>query len=287
VVSDKPWILSNRKQPAGRGLAMFELDVNERNVVVTGGSSGIGLAISKAFLQKGANVSNWDIHQTDQVKQLLGEYPSRFQYLEVDVIEESSIIKAVENTWGTVDVLINNAGIISKSPLESIRVEDWNRIYDINVRGTMIVTKNLVWKLRKSGRGRVINLSSMTAKIGLETYSLYSSTKAAVSNLTKVWALELAKDGITVNALCPGWADTAMKEKLIQGIAGIHNIPNHEAEELILGHVPQKRFIQTEEIAFCCLFLASTLAGAISGQELFIDTGLTNMFKPGVHATEV
>ncbi|WP_066304073.1 SDR family NAD(P)-dependent oxidoreductase [Bacillus sp. FJAT-29814] len=266
---------------------MFELDVNERNVVVTGGSSGIGLAISKAFLQKGANVSNWDIHLTDEVKQLLDEYPSRFQYLEVDVIEESSIIKAMENTWGTVDVLINNAGIISKSPLESIRIEDWNRIYDINVRGTMLVTKNLVWKLRKSGTGRVINLSSMTAKIGLETYSLYSSTKAAVSNLTKVWALELAKDGITVNALCPGWADTAMKEKLVQGIAGIHNIPNDEAEELILEHVPQKRFIHPEEIAFCCLFIASTLAGAISGQELFIDTGLTNMFKPGVHATDI
>lgn len=266
---------------------MFELDVNERNVVVTGGSSGIGLAICKAFLQKGANVSNWDIHQSEDVNQLLDEYPSRYQYLEVDVTEESSIMKAAENTWGIVDVLINNAGIISKSPLESIRVEDWNRIYDINVRGTMLVTKNLVWKLRKSGRGRVINLSSMTAKIGLETYSLYSSTKAAVSNLTKVWGLELAKDGITVNALCPGWADTEMKGKLVQGIAGIHHIPDHKAEELILGHVPQKRFIQTEEIAFCCLFLASTLAGAISGQEIFIDTGLTNMFKPGVHAAEV
>lgn len=263
---------------------MFELDVKERYVVVTGGSSGIGLAICQAFLQKGANVSNWDIQQTDEVKQLLAQYPSSFQYLEVDVIEESAILKAVGNTWGTVDVLINNAGIISKSPLENICAEDWNRIYDINVRGTMLVTKNLLRKLKVSGRGRVINLSSMTAKIGLETYSLYSSTKAAVSNLTKVWALELAKDGITVNALCPGWADTAMKGKLVQGIAGIHDIPNEKAEELILGHVPQKRFIQTEEIAFSCLFLASTLAQGISGQELFIDTGLTNMFKPGVHA---
>lgn len=262
---------------------MFDLDVKDLNVIVTGASSGIGLAISKSFLTKGANVINWDIQQPADVTQLLVAYPSSYRFVEVDVTDESSIQKAVEAAPEKVDVLVNNAGIISKSLLENIQSEDWNRIYDINVRGTMLVSKHLVDNLRKSGRGRIINVSSMTSKIGLETYSLYSSTKAAVSNLTKVWALELASDDITVNALCPGWADTPMKERLIKGISMIHDISNDEAENLILSHVPQRRFIQPEEIAFCCLFFASSLAKGISGQELFIDTGLTSMMKPGLH----
>lgn len=262
---------------------MFDLDIDGLNVVITGGSSGIGLQISKAFLYKGASVINWDICKTEAIEKLKETYPNRYKNYLVDVTDETSIQKSVRNSPDIVHVLVNNAGIIMKAPLEEIRSEDWNRIYDINVRGTMLVTKNILSKMKESGRGRIINISSMTSKIGLETYSLYSSTKAAVSNLTKVWALELASDGITVNSLCPGWVDTPMKEKLIQGISKIHNIHDDEAKNAILSNVPQGRFIEPEEIAFTCLFLASTLAKGISGQELFIDTGLTNLFKPGFH----
>ncbi|WP_394138451.1 SDR family NAD(P)-dependent oxidoreductase [Cytobacillus oceanisediminis] len=255
------------------------MDVKDLNVVITGGSSGIGLAICKAFLSKGANVFNWDINESTD----LSSFPSNYGFSKVDVIDEKSIKQAVMDAPERIDVLVNNAGIIIKSPLESIEREEWDRIYDINVRGTMLTAKYLAGKLKKSGRGRIINISSMTSKMGLETYSLYSSTKAAVSNLTKVWAAELAANGITVNAICPGWADTPMKEKLIQGIANMHSLQADEAEEAILSFVPQRRFIQTDEIAFTCLFLASELAKGISGQELYLDTGLTSTFKTGFH----
>jgi NAD(P)-dependent dehydrogenase (short-subunit alcohol dehydrogenase family) len=261
----------------------FELDVKDLNVLITGGSSGIGLEISKAFLLKGANVINWDLQESEDVQCLAHQYSNRYTFLNIDVTDEDSIKWGLNRIPETVDVLVNNAGIIIKSQLEDIQTDEWDRIYDINVKGTMLVTKNLVPKIKKSKRGRIINLASMTAKIGLETYSLYSSTKAAVANLTKVWALELAPYEITVNALCPGWVDTPMKGKLVEGIAKIHETSKEEAENLILSHIPQRRFIQTEEIAFTCLFLASTYARGINGQELYIDTGLTNMFKPGVH----
>lgn len=261
----------------------FELDVKDLNVLITGGSSGIGLAISEAFLLKGANVINWDLQESEETQSLSQTYSNRYTCLSIDITDENSIYKGLNQVPETLDVLVNNAGIIIKSQLEDIQTDDWDRIYEINVKGTMLVTKKVIPKIRKSKRGRIINLSSMTSKIGLETYSLYSSTKAAVANLTKVWALELAPNEITVNALCPGWVDTPMKGKLIEGIAKLHHLLPEEAESIILSHIPQRRFIQPEEIAFTCLFLASTLARGISGQELYIDTGLTNMFKPGVH----
>lgn len=265
----------------------LELDVKDLNVLITGGTSGIGLEISKAFLNKGANVINWDLHVSSEVKDLCKNYPTHYNFYKMDVTDETAIQEAKKLVPMRLDVLVNNAGIIIKSQLEEIESEDWDRIYKINVKGTMLTTKHLVSKLKNSQRGRIINLASMTSKIGLETYSLYSSTKAAVANLTKVWALELASHEITVNALCPGWVDTPMKEGLIQGIARIHQTSPEEAETLIQSHIPQKRFIQPAEIAFTCLFLASPLAKGINGQELYIDTGLTNMFTPGVHLKQM
>ncbi|MFD1037417.1 SDR family NAD(P)-dependent oxidoreductase [Virgibacillus byunsanensis] len=261
----------------------LHIDVTNLNVLLTGGSNGIGLQISKAFLLKGASVVNWDLKETEQVKKLKEEFGNRYQYEYVDISNETSIQQSHKRLPEQVNVLINNAGLILKSPLTDIETSDWDKIYDVNVKGTMLVTKYVIPKIKGTSRGRIINLSSMTAKIGLETYSLYSSTKAAVSNLTKVWSLELSKYEITVNAICPGWVDTQMKGKLIEAISNLHDLNEEDALSAILSFVPQHRYIQTEEIAFACLFLSSGLSQGISGQELFIDNGLTNTFKPGFH----
>lgn len=264
-------------------LQLLKFDVEKLNVLITGGSNGIGFEITKAFLAHNANVINWDIHETEDVLALKESYHDNYQFCKTDISDEKSIQEKLELVPDEINVLVNGAGLILKSPLDKIDISHWDKIYNVNVKGTMLVTKHILSKMRDSKRGRIINLSSMTAKIGIETYSLYSSTKAAVSNLTKVWALELARDGITVNALCPGWVDTQMKGKLIESISSIHELNKEEALEEILSFVPQHRYIETKEIAFACLFLASGLAQGISGQELFIDNGLTSMFKPGFH----
>ncbi|WP_158735595.1 SDR family NAD(P)-dependent oxidoreductase [Alteribacillus sp. YIM 98480] len=258
-------------------------DVENKNVLITGASSGIGFEISKAFLNAGASVINWDINHNESVEHLKKNYPSQYKYLLVNVTDESMIKEAMKAGPKHINILINNAGIILKSKINQLTPDDIDNIYDINVKGTMLVTKHILNKMKEINGGRIINLSSMTSRIGLETYSLYSSTKAAVSNLTKVWALELANEGITVNAICPGWTNTPMKAKLVENISRIHNLNVDEATEAILSYVPQNRFIETEEIAFTCLFLSSTLAKGISGQEIFIDNGLTNTFPPNFH----
>lgn len=264
----------------------FVIDVEGCVTVVTGGSSGIGLSIVKAFLQSRALVANWDLNKSKPIEELETEYPGKITTFVTDITDIKQIENATEQTlnrYGRVDILINNAGIIYKSAIEELEMDLWDRIYDINVKGTVLTTKYLTPFLKRSGRGRIINLSSMTSAIGLETYSPYSSTKAAVSNLTKVWALELAPYGVTVNAICPGWVDTPMKTGLIKRIAALHGLTEEKAQEEILNYVPQHRFISPDEIAFCALFLASPLAQAISGTDIFIDTGLTHSFKPGFH----
>lgn len=268
------------------GLNKFIIDVKNCVAVVTGGSSGIGLSIVKAFLNSGALVANWDLNYSEAIKKAEADYPGKISTFITDITDAKQIAEATEQTlarYGKVDILINNAGIINKAPVEELDMDTWDRIYGINVKGTVLTTKYLTPHLKKSSRGRIINLSSMTSAKGLETYSPYSSTKAAVSNLTRVWALELAPYGVTVNALCPGWVDTPMKTGLIKRIAALHGLTEEEAREEILNYVPQHRFISPDEIAFTALFLASPLAQAISGIDLFIDTGLTSSFKPGFH----
>lgn len=264
----------------------FMIDFEKRVAVVTGGSNGVGLTIVKAFLQSGAFVANWDVHESKQLLNLQQEYPKRLITIKTDVGNELQIENAVKETtnkYKNVDILINNAGIMNKDLVEDLDIEAWDRLYNVNVKGTVLTTKHLLPYLKKSHQGRIINMSSMTSAIGLETYSPYSSSKAAVSNLTKVWALELAPYEITVNALCPGWIDTPMTKELIHRIAHLHGISKEQAEKEILSYIPQHRFISTEEIAFTILFLSSPLAQSISGLDLFIDMGLAHSFKPGFH----
>src|SRR5690625_1024034 len=196
-------------------LEKMKINMDGLTVLITGGSNGIGFKISELFLANNAKVINWDIKKTQNIVNLIDKYEDKYLYESVDVSNEDTVRRAVENIPEKVDVLVNNAGVISKSLLEDIDFKKWDQIFNINVKGVALVTKYVLKKIKKSSHGRIINISSMTSKIGMETYSIYSSTKAAVSNLTKVWALELAKYNITVNAICPGWIDTEMREQLI------------------------------------------------------------------------
>ena len=260
--------------------------------VVTGASSGIGAAVQQAFLDEGCRVANLDITAQPPVR-LAGQAGDqtdggRSLFVATDVTSDESVfdaVAAVEEWAGAADILVNCAGIIAKQPVDEIDFATWDRVFDVNLKGTVRTIRGFTPQLTSSGTyGRIINLSSMTANFGLETYSPYSASKAAVSNLTKVAALELSPFGVTVNALCPGWVDTPMAASgLIAHLAKLHGIPEEEAKERVLAFIPQHRFIRPEEIAHAVLFLASPLAQAISSTELRIDMGLTQTFTPGFH----
>jgi 3-hydroxybutyrate dehydrogenase len=264
----------------------LQLNVKGRTAVVTGGGSGIGLTIVQALLHAGASVTAWDKTLSEPLQQLQQSNPDRLLALEVDVTDEQAIRQAAEKTAArhpVIDIVVNGAGIMYKEEIGKIDPKKWDLIYNIHAKGTMLVTQSLLPHLKQSKCGRIINIASMTARIGIETYMPYSSSKAAVVNISKVMAAELAPYGITVNAICPGWVNTPMTDLLYDRIATVHGIDREQAKKEILDFVPQKRMIPMEEIAFCVLFLASPLAQSISATEFVIDHGLTNNFKPGFH----
>ena len=142
--------------------------------------------------------------------------------------------------------------------------------------------------MRQRGFGRLINISSMTAMIGMETYGAYSSSKAALGNLSRVWAAELAGDGITANSLCPGWLNTPMAAAALVGhLAQIHGESAQAARERLLRAIPQRRLIEPEEVAAAAMFLATRLAAGINGAAIQIDTGLVETFAAGLHRRSV
>lgn len=271
---------------------MSGFGLDGKTAVVTGASSGIGAAVRQALLDEGCRVANLDITTPLAAHRAAGDSAPddvrRSIFVETDVTSDASVAKAVgevEQWAGAADILVNCAGIIAKQPVDEIDFTTWDRVFDVNLKGTVRMIRELTPQLTSSGSyGRVVNLSSMTANFGLETYSPYSASKAAVSNLTKVAALELAPFGVTVNALCPGWVDTPMAATgLIAHLAKLHGITPDEARERVLAFIPQHRFIRPEEIAHAVSFLASPLAQAISSTELRIDMGLTQTFTPGFH----
>ena len=266
---------------------MLCIDVKGISTVITGASGVIGMAFAKGFLENGARVANWDIVKNDEVEELCKQYPENYMFCRTDICNEQSVKDAaaeVSQKFGGIDVLCNIAGIIAKEKIDEVQKETIDKLYNINVLGSILTTKHIVPYLKKSKRPRIINMSSIQAVIGSETYTPYSFSKGAVSAMTRVWALELAAYGITVNALCPGWADTEMtRTKLVEHMANYHGVSISEARDMILSYTPQRRFINPDEIAFAGLFLASSMAQAISGTEIMIDQGMTNCVKAGLN----
>ncbi|MGW0163524.1 SDR family NAD(P)-dependent oxidoreductase [Mycobacterium sp. NPDC003323] len=265
----------------------FDLDQSGRTVLVTGSGRGLGRAIADAFAARGAYVLAADVLAAPTKTNLPSRVDGQIVNVAIDVRDEDSILnlfQQLSRTGSSIDVLVNNAGVMYKAPVDEIDLEQWQRIIDVNVTGAMLCAKHAVPMMKTRGRGRIINISSMTADIGFETYSPYSAGKAALTNLAKVWAAELAGWGITANAICPGWLDTPMAaDALTAHLAAIHDESIDQARERLLSYIPQRRLIAPEEVAFTALFLASDLAAGITGESIRIDTGLAATFPAGLH----
>jgi NAD(P)-dependent dehydrogenase (short-subunit alcohol dehydrogenase family) len=267
---------------------MSEVNLSERSVFVTGGASGIGKEISEVFLSGGARVAILDQQFEPEIKrQYQSKWSESVLCLSGDVSSESSVdaaVQAIFGKWGAVDILVNNAGVIYKDVAEDTDVTKWKQVLDINLTGPMICAKKVLPGMKRRGWGRIINIASMFAVTAAETFGAYAASKAGLVQLTKVWALEVARNGITVNAICPGWVETPMiKENLPARIAKIHDITPQEALNKIFSFIPQRRFIDPSEIASLTAYLASDLARGINGAAIVIDTGLSAGMPAGLH----
>ncbi|MBO8177746.1 MAG: 3-hydroxybutyrate dehydrogenase [Bacillus sp. (in: Bacteria)] len=255
--------------------------VREKVVFITGAAQGIGYEIGKRFAEQGAKVVLTDIQET-QVKEAADQLKSegyKVIGLKCDVTNEEDIQRAMDETvekMGSLDVLINNAGMQYISMIEDFPTEKFEQLIKVMLISPFMAIKKALPIMKKQQFGRIINMASINGLVGFAGKSAYNSAKHGVIGLTKVAALETATDGITVNAICPGYVDTELVRNQLHDLAKTRNVSVEKVlEEVIYPLVPQKRLLSVDEIALYALFLASEEAKGITGQTVVIDGGYT------------
>lgn len=252
-----------------------------KSALITGAAGGIGFEIGKAFLQKGYKVAFTDINQKglNEAKKMLEEEKLNGSFFTCDVTNEEEVIglfDRVVEEFGSLDILVNNAGMQKIYKVEDFPTESFEKMIKLMLFAPFIATKHAFPFMKKQQFGRVINMASINGVIGFSGKAAYNSAKHGVIGLTKVTALEGAEYGITVNAICPGYVNTALVQNQLQDLANTKNVPVEKVlEEVIYPLVPQKRLLEPEEIAEYALFLASDAAKGVTGQALIIDGGYT------------
>ncbi|SOB91946.1 3-hydroxybutyrate dehydrogenase [Ureibacillus xyleni] len=252
--------------------------VQDKVVLITGAGQGIGYEIAKEFYRKGAKVVLTDI---DEVKvknaaSILGKHSIGIKCDVTNEEEIKSSIKTTVNTFGRIDILINNAGFQHVAMIEDFPTERFELMVKVMLTAPFISIKHVLPFMKKQKFGRIINIASINGLVGFAGKAAYNSAKHGVIGLTKVAALETATDGITVNALCPGYVDTPLVRNQLQDLANTRKVPLEKVlEEVLYPLIPQKRLLDVKEIANLAIFLASEESMGMTGQAVVLDGGYT------------
>ncbi len=251
--------------------------------LVTGSTSGIGLALARTFAQDGAHVVINGFGDKDAIEKersgIEKDFGVKAIYSAADMSKADQIAQMVaeaESKLGSVDVLVNNAGIQFVSPIEEFPVEKWDQIIAINLSAAFHAMRAAVPGMKKRKWGRIINTASAHALVASPFKSAYVSAKHGIAGLTKTVALETATFGITANAICPGYVWTPLVEKQIPDTMAARGLTREQViKDVLLAAQPTKEFVTVEEIAGLALYLTSDLARSITGAILAIDGGWT------------
>jgi len=251
--------------------------------LITGSTSGIGLGIAEAFAMQGANLvlngfgDNADIERLRA--QLADKYGITVKYDGADMSKAGAIeamLDAAIAEFGAVDVLVNNAGILHIAPVDELPTAKLDATIAIDLSAVFHTMRAALPAMKAKGWGRIINVASALALVGLPAMSAYAAAKHGVAGLTKTVALEVAEQGITVNAICPGFVRTPLVEQQIPATAKARGITEEQAvRDVLLAAQPTKRFVAIEEVAALAVFLASDNAASITGAMIPIDGGWT------------
>lgn len=249
--------------------------------IISGSASGIALEIAKEFLNQGAKVVFTDINKTnlDNVVRDFKDKGIDCIGILADVSNEDDVINLVEETekhYGRIDVLVNNAGLQHVSNIEDFPTAKFKQMIDIMLVGTFIMTKHVLPIMKKQQFGRILNMSSINGVIGFSGKSAYNIAKHGIIGLTKVTALETAEDGITVNAICPGYIDTPLVRDQMKDLAKTRNVSVDQVlDEVLFPMIPQKRLVDIQDVADYSVFIASDKGKSVTGQSILIDGGYT------------
>ena len=259
------------------------MSLTQRTAIVTGSTSGIGLAIARALAAEGANVVINGLGESDAIEleraAIERDYGVGCTYSAANMLsgdEIRAMVEQAESRFGSVDILVNNAGIQFVSPIETFPPEKWDQIIAINLTAAFHAIQAALPGMRSRKWGRIINTASAHSKVASPFKAAYVSAKHGIDGLTKTVALEAATDGVTVNCVSPGYVWTPLVERQIPETMASRGLTREQVIEDVLLHAqPTKQFVTVEEVAGTCVFLCSGAAKNITGTNISIDGGWT------------
>ncbi|MFA6264606.1 MAG: glucose 1-dehydrogenase [Pseudolabrys sp.] len=253
---------------------MSAFDLSGRVALVTGGNGGIGLGMAKGLAKAGATVviAGRNKAKADaalsEMKALGAKAGALADFVEIDVLKEESCRGAVQATaekFGRLDILINNAGTSVRKPPEELTAADWHLVMDTNVTSAFLCSQAVYPHMKKAGGGKIINIGSMMSIFASSYATPYASSKGAIVQMARSFAVAWAKDNIQVNSILPGWIDTALTRTARDQVPGLH--------ERVLARTPAQRWGSPDDFAGIAVFLASPASGFLTGTAIPVDGG--------------
>lgn len=245
------------------------MNLNGKTALITGGSRGIGRAIALALANQGANVIiNYSSNEENAAKVVeeIEGFNVKALAVKANISSNEEIkemFKTIDESFDRIDILVNNAGITKDNLFMRMKEEDWDKVMDVNLKGTFLCTKAVIRKMMKQKQGRIINLASVVGVVGNPGQANYCASKAGVIGFTKSIAKEIAGKNITVNAIAPGFIETDMTKVLSESV-----------KESMLEVIPMKKYGKPEDIANLVVFLSSDSSSYITGQVIHVDGGM-------------
>lgn len=239
-----------------------------KSVVITGGGSGVGADMARAFAARGARVMIGG--RREAPLRTVAESAAGISWHRCDVTQAGDV-SALFEAAGTVDIAIANAGQADSNPLVRVEPEDWERLIAVNLTGVYLTYRQAA--LRVPDGGRIMAVASMAGLMGLAYAAPYTAAKHGVVGLTKALGLELASRAVTVNAICPGYLDTELTDASVAKICAKTGKTEAQARAILAGHNPMKRLIAVDEVTSAALWLASAGASSVNGQAIAITGG--------------